>query len=106
MITLNFYTIEEKQPKFNEEVILILKRHSFGYSGFEPVETIIEFLWEEYDEEGLSTGDYINYSEDDSEEEMLKDNYRLVMVDQQSGTFLDKDNCLWCPMNEFYDKFK
>ena len=60
----------------------------------------------EFDADGVCTGDYINYSEEDDPEQMKQNNYRLVMMDSQSGTFLDENNCYWCPIDEFYNAVK
>ena len=106
MITLNFYTLTEKQPKHDEEVILLLKRQGLGVVGFDPYESTIEWLWEEFDSEGICTGDYINYQEGGNEDSIDMSNYRLIMVDSQSGTFLDENNCYWCPIDEFYNAVK
>lgn len=67
MKTFNFYSISEKTPKHNEDIILLRHRTVFDSEGFEPIHTSVEYQWAIIDSDGDDTGSAYCYEECDPE---------------------------------------
>lgn len=104
MLNLTFYTIEEKFPEHNQEVMLLLKQ---GLSNeYELFETVVEYSWEEFDSiTNFPTGEYFCLLDYGSKEIPKNCSYRLILVDQTTGNVLTKDNCFYCPLEEYLKSF-
>lgn len=92
MITFTFYTMAERKPKHNEDILYLHKTSSFGMDGFRPRESVCCYEW--VDADSTSYG----YSEDDLPED-TKDMTLQITVD---GYVMDED-IVWCTVDEFYD---
>lgn len=91
MLTLNFYTIEERVPFDGQEVILLKLTSSFGAEGYNAREGKIEILWHN------GNGSFCSHNDDNDPR------WEMVMV--FDGDVLTKDNCYWCPVEEYYNQF-
>lgn len=119
MITLKFYTLQDRIPKHDEEIIYLRPMSSFGYYGFEPKETTAGYCWFGYDEQGLHTGAQVGYDpeielnfkvgdtfvdEDDPQVywklEVMFDEWCVTEVDESLQRFL------WVPVEEYWDSFQ
>ena len=119
MVTLKFYTLQDRIPSNGEEIVYLRSTSSFGYFGFEPKETTAEYCWFGYDGQGIHTGDQIGYDPD------IDSNFKI------GATFVDEDDphvywklevlfdewCvtdfngnsrgfLWVPVDEYWDSFR
>ena len=104
MLNLTFYTIEEKFPEHNQEVMLLLKQ---GLSNeYELFETVVKYSWEEFDSiTNFPTGTYIWKHVCDRKEIPDNYSYRLILIDNNTGEMLTKDNCFYCPLEEYLKSF-
>ncbi len=101
MINLKLYSLADKRPVHNSTVLLFLQDHNFN-----PFVTDIIYLWEQFDNDQYSTGNYKTYDPTDSEDLMLLDNYRLVISDSIQYSNLTNTNCFWIPTAEYYQSFE
>ena len=97
MITFEFYTPEEKLPKHDETIVYISKQSSFGMEYFDVKVGIIEYVWEELDENGEYNGNSVCYDAEDFMEDFMDDpNVRLnvlVSNDHFGMDFFDEVVC-------------
>lgn len=89
MITFNFYTMEERTPKHNEDIMILRKTSSFGISSFRPKETYCVYEWVD------TNGETCGWSENDLPED-TKDMTLRITCD---GYVMD-ENIVWCPVEE------
>lgn len=92
-VQFTFYTMKEKTPGHNEDIMVLRKTSSFGLDGFKPKETFCVYQWVEAD------GTICGYSESDSSED-TKDMTLQLTCD---GYIMDH-NVVWCPVDEFYSQ--
>lgn len=93
MITFDFYTPEEKIPKHDETIVYISKRSSFGTEYFDVKVGIIEYVWEELDENGEYNGNSLYY---DIEDFMDDPNVRLNVLVSNDHFGMDFFNEVVC----------
>jgi hypothetical protein len=99
MITFDFYIPDEKLPKHDEEIVFIRKVAHFGNEYFDVRSGIIEYVWEEVDENGEYTGNSLFYDADDF---MDNPNVMLnILIADHSGcyNFFDYVFCWNYPFN-------
>ncbi len=90
--TLTFYTLEEKPPEHNQE-IMILKYSSF-YSTIESLWATAYYEWFEY-EDGNPTGTQITYDPDSTD---IPEGCKLeLLIYSDSGSYGIAKDTLWCP---------
>jgi hypothetical protein len=83
MITFDFYTIEDRPPNHNDEVVFLSKQNSFEVEYFNVRIGTIEYVWEELDENGEYNGNSVCYDADDF---MDDPNIRLnILISDYSG---------------------
>lgn len=97
MITFKFYTLAERRPNHNQEIIVLRKSSSFGMDGFSPSEGTCEYTWMYHDDSG-SCG----YSENDNHDYMHTIADLLIEFD---GYIMD-ETFVWCPVEEYWDAAK
>src|SRR3989304_6272109 len=98
MITLKFYTVEERKPNHGEDIVWLKKTTSFfGADRFQFNECNVEYQWLEIDEKGEETGCGRCYEEGDRP---LEGYVLNILFDGW-----DADECLWCPIEEFGSSF-
>jgi len=98
MITLNFYTINERRPKHGQQVAYLRRSHSFGSVDFRPEEAEAEYCWFEYDDIGF-TGLQVVYEEGQEP----PPNCRLEIM--FGHEVVDAENYWWCPAEEYDASF-
>lgn len=107
-INLTFYSLKEKRPKHNEQVIVLSPRSSFGFEGFEPITSNVEYCWFCVDDDGTFDGsqccfdsineahhklDDVTYGPDDS---------KWVLKAIVNGYIL-QENSYWSPEEEYHE---
>ena len=95
MLTLNFYSIDEKTPKHNQEIVYFRPMSSFGCSGYEMTVGDVEYAWSEIDD-GVDNGNSVCYNH-----ETKLDGHRL---DVFFGS-VHSDGCYWLDLETYLNCF-
>ena len=112
-IAIKFYTVAERKPKHQEDIIYMIPCSSFGFDGFNTMECQVEYVWQGYDGED-PTGDSICYDPDPDVDgiRILGDElnyetegcyYKLELL---FDGWIPDDTWLWTPVEEYWKSFE
>ena len=96
-INMVWHIAKHDIPSHDSDIILLRPKTSFGFIGFEPKETRVEYCWSELDENGIHTGSLVGYSGEDSLCGCS------LLISDSDGESIDGE-CLWMYVSE-YDSF-
>lgn len=107
MLTLNFYSKNDKAPEIGQKIVYVQKYECYGFVGLSEVtEDEVKGVWIEY-EDGRETGTVVNYDPNDSDPPVPvpgwhhgEVTYQLrLMVDDQ---WLDED-IFWMTSDQYWE---
>ena len=114
-ITIKFYTVAERKPKYQEDIIYMKPSSSFGFDGFNTMECQVEYVWEGY-YEAEPTGNSVCYDPKEDGIKEIGDYADLVDSPSVGGEFyklellfdgwIPEDNWLWTPVEEYWKSFE
>lgn len=98
-MNIEFNRGSEKQPKHDEEIIWFNPTHGggFGSLGFQTRQGVVEYQWEELDDDGYPTGVSFVYQEG---EEPIEGCQLIVLI---NGIEIDSDNVFWANSDAVFD---
>lgn len=110
MITLSFYTPEERKPRHGEEIIVITDRGGLDFEYFQPQTRNVEYYWKEYDVIGKPTGNESGYDPDTESEYGLGDSMTeepgyYHKLQWSAEVYTSESILYWVPAEEFWDSF-
>lgn len=91
MINLKFYTLDERTPEHNQEVVYLEYGSSFGCDSVGIRTGLVRYLWEDPEEQEYC----YNY-------ENPEDMYGYTLVILIDGYVLEGNNA-WCTTDEYFD---
>lgn len=94
-VTITFHRLSEKQPSHGEDIIWLQSRGSFGYTGFEPRQIVVEYSWQLL-EGGEYNGTSCCY---ESPEDFPPDEAKLVIL--LDGNVAQAGD-LWCSVDDYW----
>jgi hypothetical protein len=90
-VPIPVYKIECRRPKHGDEIVWYKRLSSFGFYGFEPCFTQVEYHWQDEDGTGVCY-------DGESEDEMYKEGYKLYIL--LDGYIVEPDE-KYTPLDEW-----
>lgn len=107
MINIPFYTTEERVPKNQEEILVLIKTSSFGIEGFNTRHGPAEYYFDELDKDGNPTGTSSVY---DESKDPKCNHGEVVLIDGISHKLRwsfdgisSEDIAFWTPIDEYWN---
>ena len=98
-VTLTYYTVKERTPKANADIIWLEPISSFDLEGLMPREISVEYEWVLLDKDGNDVGDSEVYDATDKQPQNSK--LRILFNGYEA-----LDTFLWCPVDEYWKSFE
>lgn len=106
-ISITFKTFDKNNPpKHGEDIIVLDGVERFGFTGFNPTPAMVQYSWEELEEDGSPNGMSYCYEEDTVEEFLESGNYRLeVLCFCSKGGSVMNEKTLYTTENDYWSSF-